>query len=225
MRLLLKAYEVLSDRALRAEYDRRLDYFLKRSHVRFDYRSFLEKRRGDMVSQSKLVLYDLLHDKNDEAVDLYKNLNSTPGFRLDLYLSWGDYMDCTFLLAEQFDRRGEYLRAFELFKQLYVDEIRKPYFKHFIDEVIDRIKHLTCFRMVRHIPPQTNIACLQELLSFNLPRKDKAFFYKKIAEIHMSSGRRDLAAEALRRGLEMDVKLPGVKKLKEKIGLPEYSVG
>jgi hypothetical protein len=79
--------------------------------------------------------------------------------------------------------------------------------------------------MVRHIPPQTNIACLQELLSFNLPRKDKAFFYKKIAEIHMSAGRRDLAAEALRRGLEMDVKLPGVKKLKEKIGLPEYSVG
>ena len=224
MRLLLKAYQVLCESRRRAEYDLRLQYFRKRQAVRFNYRAFLERRKDDMVSQSKLVFYDLLHNKSEEALSLYGELTATPGFRLDTYLSWGDYMDCTFLLAEEFDQRGEYLLAYELFKRLYLDETRKPYFKHFIDEVIDRIKTLTCFRMVRKIPPQVNIACLQELIAFDLPRKDKAFFYKKVAEIHMNAGRRDLAAEALQRGLEMDVKLPGVKKLKEKIGLPEYSI-
>ncbi len=224
MKLLIRAYEVLSDPESRAEYDKRLEVFHRQTALRFDYRTFLEKRRHDMASQSRLVLYDLLHDRDEEAVRLYRALRVTAGFRLDHYLNWGDYMDCMFLLAEQFERRGEYLLAFELFKQLYVDEIRKPYFRHFIDEVLERIKTLACFRMVRKIPPQVNIACLKQLLAFDLPRKDKAFFYKKIAEIYMTAGRRDLAAEALRRGLEMDVKLPGIKKLRERIGMPEYSV-
>jgi tetratricopeptide (TPR) repeat protein len=62
------------------------------------------------------------------------------------------------------------------------------------------------------------------MIRFNFSRKDNAFFYKKIAEIYCGLGRKDLALEYLNKGLELDQKLPGVKKLKEKIGYSEIPV-
>lgn len=219
MKLLLKAYKVLSNPEKREQYDR--TYVGFKHKVEFDYREFLRNRQNDLTYQSKLILFDLLHSNPVDALDLFEKLSANHRFSLDQYLNWEDYMDCTFLLAEQFDAYGNHLRAFELFKLLYLEELRRPYFKHFIDEVVERIKRIACFSLFRMVPPDRSIEYLKELLAFNFPRKDKALLYKRIAEIYSEMGMNDRAIEFLKTGLQFNKKLAGIKKLKEKIGYPE----
>ena len=218
MRLLLTAYEVLSDDARRDQYDRALRPFLQ---VRgFDYREFLLRRRDDPFSQSKLIFHDLLANLADEAVTLYERLMISESFELERYLSREDYMDCAFLLAEVFEGRGKFADAYRLYTKLYRYEVEKPYFHHFIDEVIDRLRSLLCFKMLPQLPPAEAIARLKEMIKFNFSRKDNAFFFKKLAEVYASMGRQDHALQCLRKGLLLDRKLSGVKKLMERIGCP-----
>ena len=219
MKLLLQAYQVLSNPQKREAYDKIAFRF--KATIESNYREFLRRRESDLVCQSKLILYDLLHANTIDALELYEKLAANHHFRLDLYLNWEDYMDCTFLLAEQFDLEGDHLKAFELFKKLYLEELRRPYFKHFIDEVVDRIKRIACFSLLQMLPPDRSINCLKELLAFELPRKDKATLYKRIAEIYSEMGQNQRAVEYLHRGLKFNKKLAGIKKLKEKIGYSE----
>jgi curved DNA-binding protein CbpA len=218
MRLLLTAYEVLSDIERREEYDRALHAV--RSAQGFDYRDFLRRRGDDPLSQSKLIFHDLLANHQEEAVDLYERLTSGRGFELERYLSREDYMDCAFLLAEVFEARTRYAEAYDLYRKLYFYERDKPYFHHFIEEVIDRLRSLLCFKMLPGLEPAEAISRLKEMIRLDFSRKDNAFFCKKLAEVYSSLGQRDLALQYLQKGLQLDRKLSGVKKLMERIGCP-----
>jgi curved DNA-binding protein CbpA len=218
MRLLLTAYEILGDMEKRAEYDRSLDSFLR---IRgFDYREFLLKRKDDPISQSKLIFHDLLANHQAEAVDLYERLVRASGFQLERYLSREDYMDCAFLLAEVFEARQRYNEAYFLYRKLYDYESSKPYFHHFIEEVVDRLRTLLCFKMLPQMEPSEAIVRLKDVLRLDFSRRDNAFFCKKLAEVYASIGQQDAALQYLQKGLQLDRKLSGVKKLMERIGCP-----
>jgi curved DNA-binding protein CbpA len=219
MRLLLAAYEVLGDIEKRIEYDRALASFLV---VRgFDYREFLKRRWNDPQSQSKLIFHDLLTNHQDEALALYETLIRSQRFDLERHLSREDYMDCAFLLAEVFETRGKYSDAYELYKKLYIYELEKPYFNHFTEELVERLRAIICFRLIGILSPRESIRCLHEMIRFDFSRKDNAFFYKKLAEIYSSLDETEMAVKCLQKGLQLDRKLSGVKKLMERIG---YSV-
>ena len=218
MRLLLTAYEVLSDIDKRDQYDRAL-HSLVGVHG-FDYREFLRRRRDDPFSQSKLIFHDLLANMPEDAVSLYESLVADGGFELERYLSREDYMDCAFLLAEVFEGRDQLWQAYRLYTKLCRYEREKAYFHHFIDEVIDRLRALVCFKMLPRLQPSEAISLLREMIRFNFSRKDNAFFYKKLAEVYAGSGQQETALDCLRKGLELDRKLSGVKKLMERIGCP-----
>ena len=221
MRLLLTAYEVLSDIEKRDDYDRALASFIR---VRgFDYREFLRRRTDDPLSQSKLIFHDLLANHQEEAVELYERLMTGRGFELERYLSREDYMDCAFLLAEVFEARSRYHEAYDLYRKLYYYERDKPYFHHFIDEVIDRLRTLLCFKMLPALEPADSISRLKEMIRLNFSRKDNAFFFKKLAEVYAALGQQDIALHYLQKGLQLDRKLSGVKKLMERIGCPAVS--
>lgn len=220
MRVLLAAYETLSNPRKRSDYDREFSLYF--SKVKFNYREFLRSKKDDLISQSKLIFYDLLNSEPDAALALYKELlQRYDSFSLEHYLGHEDYMDCLFLMAEALEKKGEYVKACELYKDLCQLEMKKPYFHHFMEEVVDRLRSITCFKMVASMPPQTSIRYIKDLIRFDFSRKDNAFFYKKIAEIYCSIGQKDLALQYLHKGLRLDQKLPGVKKLKEKIGYSE----
>jgi tetratricopeptide (TPR) repeat protein len=220
LRALLDAYEALSNPQKRGDYDREFAHYFAR--VKFDYREFLKNKRDDLVSQSKLIFYDLLNSDADAALQLYEDLATRfEDFSLERYLGHEDYMDCVFLMAEAFEKKGEYIKACELYKDLCRLENKRPYFHHFMEEIVDRLRAITCFKMVATMPAQTSIKYIKDLIRFNFSRKDNAFFFKKIAEIYCTLGQRDLALQYLHKGLRLDQKLPGVKKLKEKIGYSE----
>jgi len=216
MRLLLLAYNVLSNPVKRKAYDREFFSFAKIS--RFNYREYLKSQGTDLYVQCKLIFYDILNGFNEEAVRIYENLTRRNDFQLDKYLNDGDYRDCIFLLAEEFQNQKRYIKAFFLFKELIIAEAEKPYFHHFIDEVIDRLRYLVASKIQKKKSKNWCIIQVNQLLSLNIPNKDKAFFCKKIAEIYHRLGQRKHAIDYFKMALRFDKKISGTKKLIEKIG-------
>ena len=223
MRLLLAAYQILSDPLKKEQYDRS---FLRHFRAfRFDYRQFLKQSSDDIISQCRLILHDLLNSNEEEAVILYEYLlTRRPSLRLEHFLDHEDFMDCAFLLAEALEARANLAGAYQLYKEVYLAELERPYFHHFVDEVVDRLRDLVCFKMAQTYAPAVTIGYVNDLIRFNISRKDNAFFYKKLAEIAVSMGDHDRAVGYLRKGLELNHKLAGIKKLKEKIGLTDSPV-
>lgn len=215
MQRLIRAYETLIDPERREDYDRRL--LIYRAEYQFDYREYLRGHPMDLELQSKLVFFDLLHRHEDDAVRLYASLRRRPGYRLGDFLDREDFMDCAFLLAEEHECRSEYMEAFELFVETAILELERPYFRHFFAEVVERLRILVCFRMVSALGPDQVIGCIERLITLDLPPKDIAFYLKKAAELYADLGEYQTAASYLDRGLEMDEKLAGTKKLRARL--------
>lgn len=215
MRLLIQAYRTLVDPEAREQYDR--THFIVPPEFRFDYREFLQGRSDDMVSQSKLIFFDLLHSHEDDALSLFDYLSTTGAFDLSDYLDREDFMDCAFLLAEAYETRGTLLRAYELLVNIVDFELSKPYFRHFFYEVIARLRRIVCYKMPGFVSNELLLECLEELIERGLSPKETAFFYKKAAEVHLDEERFSDAATCLEKGLELNSKLSGARKLKERI--------
>ncbi|MBU8912526.1 MAG: J domain-containing protein [Spirochaetales bacterium] len=215
MQKLLQAYETLMDPIRREDYDRR--NFIFQPELKFDYREFLKSRPNDESIQSRLVFFDLLHQREDDALALYDRLAARDGFSLDRYLDREDYMDCAFLLAEEYEFRLRFRPAFELLLDIVELEHDEPYFRHFFVDVTERIRTLVCFKMPTELPPREVIEHLNRLIVLELPTKDIAFYLKKAAELYLDIGDSVTAATYLQRGLQLDEKLAGTKKLRERL--------
>jgi tetratricopeptide (TPR) repeat protein len=215
MQSLIRAYETLIDPARREDYDRRM--MILRPEVRFDYREFLKSRPRDREFQAKLVFFDLLHHNERDALELYDRLRKDPDFLLVEHLDREDYMDCAYILAEEYERRGQYEEALELIVSVIDLELESPYFKHFFLEVTEKLRTLVCFKMPTALEPHTVISAIDQVLMLDLSRKDLAFFLKKGAELYADLGDAATATTYLQRGLELDGKLAGTKKLRQRL--------
>lgn len=219
MRVLIQAYKTLADPELREHYDR--THFIIPDQYRFDYRSFLREREHDLASQAKLIFFDLLHDYPDEAIEVFdRRFRDRESLMWD-YLGREDFMDCAFLLAEEYERRNDLLQSYRLLTAIAVHEQLRPYFRHFFQEVIDRLRSLVCFKMFETLAADEVLGYIEELIEFDFSRKESAFYLKKAAELHLRRENVAEAKECLARGLALDEKLPGIKKLQEQISLKQ----
>ncbi|GHV85292.1 molecular chaperone DnaJ [Spirochaetia bacterium] len=165
MRRLLSAYEVLSSRERRFEYDRVFTRFTKKNF--FDYRSFLRERVDDPVSQAKLIFFLLLHLEDDEALDIWTR-NGGTDFPLHRCLDREDWMDCAFLLAEELDKRDRTYEAFTLLVRISAEERRRPYFKHFMEDVETFLRELVRLRLRHAVDGETYEVCIEALRSLGI---------------------------------------------------------
>jgi len=170
MRKLLVAYEVLSDSNRRFEYDRAYTRFTGKypNKQGFNYRSFLREKKDDPESQAKLIFFELLHLEEDEALSIWHNMGGLE-FPLDKYLDREDWMDCSFILAEELDKRGSCYEAFVILVNLVHEERRLPYFKHFMEEVEKLIKELARLRLRGAVDLETYLECMEALLGLGFP--------------------------------------------------------
>jgi tetratricopeptide (TPR) repeat protein len=136
---------------------------------------------------------------------------------MEPYMDREDFMDCSFLLAEEYEHRGEYLAAYRLLARVAELEQELPYFKHFYAEVVHRLRNVVCVKMVGSVPNARVIGCIESLIGIGMPKKEKAFYFKKAAELYLEEGDAVTAGAYLQRGLELDSKLAGAKKIREKI--------
>ncbi len=220
MQQLVAAYKTLIDENQRADYDR-LNAVV-RDKDEFDYREFLRQRRNDPLSQSKLIFFDLLNNNGTDAVELYEDLIGNGWFDLSLHLDREDFMDCAFLLAEEYERRDELIRSYRLLMKIVALETEKAYFRHFFAEVTDRLRVIVCSKMPGRVESRRILGYLEELIALNLSRQDTAQYLKKAAELHLAEQRAELALRYLNRGLQLDHRLGGAKRLRERIDAGLY---
>jgi len=219
MKDLLEAYEVLKDDVKRAAYDRKLA--LNRNSQRDMFRERLAAAT-DAASRAKLVLYDLLRGSAAEAVRLYEAaLADDLGFDVSRHLPPRDWMDCKFLLAEEYQRRKAYLKALGLFEAIYFSPLAKEHYRHFLHEVTERIRSLCCRDLARGASPEEAVAYYDRAMRLSLRRAEKAFLYKKMAECFCDCGSEESARECLARALELKPDLKGCQKIRRRLGLEE----
>ena len=214
MRRLLAAYHTLSDRNRRFEYDRAYARFSKK--VRFDYRSFLRERKDDPESQAKLVFFEFLHFREEEAISIWQEQGGL-GFLMERYLDREDWMDCYFILAEELSRRGYNYEAFVLLVKLIREERRLPYFRHFMEEVEAFLKELVRLHLRQAVDPETYMECMETLLDLGFSPQYEGRILRSIAETLIQLGEMDGAARVFREALRKYPALPNTIQLRRKL--------
>ncbi len=214
MRKLLAAYEVLSDPIRREKYDSSYIRFIK--HADFDYRTFLKERADDPSSQAKLIFFYFLHLEDDEAIEVWDKQGGLD-FSMEKYLDREDWMDCTFILAEELEKRGHIFEAFCLLTSLIREERRKPYFKHFMPEVETFLKELVRLKLHHAVDDETYISCLEEMLTLGFSSRDEARWMRSMAETLFKMGEFQGAQTVFKDALKKDPALPNTAVLKRKL--------
>jgi len=218
MRLLLEAYRMLSDPERRRVYDRTL----RRREAEeggFDYRRFLKGRPDDPESQAKLVVFDLLHDLEDEAIEIYERSKSLGDFRLERWLERGEAMDALFCLAEEYEKRERWLKAHSLYRRLILMERERPWFRYFFDVVALRFRTLVLLKLPKVLDEEDFVDRLEEAVALGISRRDSAQFLRKKAEVQLRRGETSAAIESLRRASELVPRLAGLSALRRRAGL------
>ena len=178
MRKLLAAYETLSDRDRRFEYDRAYNRFIGK--YRFDYRSFLMERKDDPGSQAKLIFFEFLHLEEETALLIWQKQGGLE-FPMEKYLDREDWMDCSYILAEELVKRRRYYEAFVILVGLVREERRLPYFKHFMGEVESFLKELVRLHLRSAVDSETYLECMEALLGLGFSSQYEERILRSIA--------------------------------------------
>lgn len=202
---LVRIYETLVNPSLREEYDRtRARHVSKKDE--FDYRSWLLKRHDDPASMAKLVFFDLLHLREEEAIARWQELGGL-NFPLDAYLDREDWMDCSFILAEELDRLGDPWAACRLLLSIIAEEERKPYFRHFFPEVVGLLREIARERLLGRVDDELAIDCLEDLVQLAIPAKEKARYWRSMGDALDRIGDRKEANRAWSMAMTLDSSL------------------
>lgn len=218
MRKLLAAYEILSDPDRRFEYDRAYNRFAGKylGKKGFDYRSFLMEQKDDPESQAKLIFFELLHLEEESAISIWQEQGGLD-FCMEKFMDREDWMDCGYILAEELAKRNRIYEAFVLLVKLVREERRRPYFKHFMEEVETFLKELVRLRLRQAVDAETYVECLNTLLGLGFSSRDEARWMRSLAEALMRLGEFGDAARIFGEALKRDPKLPNTVLLRRKL--------
>ncbi|MDX9827170.1 MAG: DnaJ domain-containing protein [Spirochaetia bacterium] len=216
MRLILEAYRILSDAEKRRAYDRSL----RRQQLEqggFDYRIFLKSRSFDPESQAKLIIFDLLHDLEDEAIAVYERSKSFGDFRLERWIERGEAMDAEYCLAEEYEKRGRLLKAYGIYKRLIAMEQEKAWFRYYFDVVSLKFRTLLLQKMPGRIDEDDYLDRLEEAIELDIGLRDSAQFLRKKAEVHLRRKEWEQAKDASDRAAALVPKLPGLAAVRKRL--------
>ncbi|MDR3324449.1 MAG: J domain-containing protein [Spirochaetaceae bacterium] len=216
MRRLLVAYETLSNRDRRFEYDRIFQY--AKQHDSWDYRTYLKERSDDPEYQAKRIFFELLHFEEDSAIKVWQESGGID-FPLWKFLDREDWMDCAFLLAEELARQGFAHEAFLILVSLLREEQEKPYFRHFTLDVELLLKEVVRLKLRRTVDDETWMDCLRAMLRLGFDAKTEAFYLKSLAEALFKTGDKESAREAFERAKTRDRKITLCKSARVGLGL------
>jgi curved DNA-binding protein CbpA len=216
MRKLLTAYEVLSDRDRRFEYDRVFGRFNRTYH--FDYRSFLHEQGNDPASKAKLVMFELLHMEEDTALSIWEEQGGID-FTMEKYLDREDWMDCIYIMAEELAGRERYYEAFNLLLRLIREERRLPYFRHFAEDIENFLKEIVRLKLRPSVEPESYVECLQMLLDLGFDSSYEARILRSMAETLIRMGELRSADRVFKEALRRDPGLPNTRQLKRKLNM------
>ncbi|HBE46868.1 MAG: J domain-containing protein [Spirochaetota bacterium] len=216
MRLILEAYKILSDAEKRRAYDRELRR-RERDNKGFDYHEFLQQRSDDPESQAKLIVYDLLHDLDEEALAIYERSKTFADFRLERWLERGEAMDAEYCIAEEYEKRGKYIKAYQIYKKLIRMELEKPWFRYYFEVVALKFRFLILQKMPGRVDEEDYLDRLDEAIELKIAPRETAQYLRKKVEILLHRGEAEAAEEALNQISLIYPKLAGFAALRSRV--------
>jgi len=205
--LLVTAYETLSNAKTRSSFDWAFSQSEKQKQKHFDYRVWLLKRDDD-ESRVKLIIYDLLRHREDEAVALYLNIKKeNPFFCFSSFLGREAFMDLGYILAEELLFRKEYYDAFLLFERIIKMECEKAYFKHFYPEVLKQVNTILRASFVSKLSDELAIDLYERAIDLPLDKKYGALCFCKAGELYLKMGDMEAAKICFKEALLLDTSL------------------
>ncbi|MDP2790593.1 MAG: hypothetical protein Q8O15_02425, partial [Rectinemataceae bacterium] len=171
----------------------------------------------DPESQAKLIVYDLLHNLDDEALEVYERSKSFGDFRLERWLDRGEAMDAEYCLAEEYERRGRLLKAYAIYKRLIGMEQEKAWFRYYYDVVALRFRTLVLQKMPGRIDEDDYLDRLDESIAMDIGTRDSAQFLRKKAEVHLRRKEWQAAHQALEEASRLMPRLPGLGAVRKRL--------
>lgn len=188
---LVQAYRVLSDLRQRSMFDESFTmhgFSHRNSENSFNYYDWL-KSRDDEESRCKFIFYTLMHQKEDEAVEEFKKLQTAnPYFTLKTWFTREDFMDYGYILCEELAVRGEYYDAFLLLDQIIQMEYSYRYFYIFFPEVISFALNILHRHIDGTISDELALDVYERALELNFGAKEDSFFLLKMSEEYARIG-------------------------------------
>jgi curved DNA-binding protein CbpA len=215
IKVLIKAYKTLTDSEKRLYYDKSLQ---SRNVERYYYTEEYKNDEFGLKVQAKRVLNDLLNKDGSKAVKNYELLKKeNEGFDLLAFLDLKDYLDCKFLLAEEYEKQENYTLAFKLYEDVYQKENGNPARRYLQEEIKERILRLSCKKLVKLVQGRSAIAYLNRVLNIKLNKVERAFVYKKIADCYLRLGEWNSAIVNFDTAMSLNPKLKGAQTLRNKL--------
>lgn len=215
---LVRAYEILSDFQRRTVFD--LSWFNRHKVERsrgnsFDYRQWLLERQ-DSESRAKLIFFDLLHGREDEAVAEFIRMNTeSPGFSLVDWFTREDFMDYGFILCEELVLRSCFYEASLLITRIIAMEQSYSYFRHFFPEVLVLARNLWLNQLEGTVSDELALDAWESALELNLSFKDDAALLVRMAGAYFRMGDAYTARVCLEESLRLDSKVKTPSSLKK----------
>ena len=202
----VRAYEVLSDARSRSIFDSSFftSFHAKRqSKDSFDYREWL-LNRTDEESRSKLIFFDLMHNREDDAVAEFKRMSMNHSdFTLKKWFTREDFMDYGFILCEELVIRREYYDAIILLEQIIRMEYSYSYFRLFFPEVLSLARNIFRNHIEGCMNDELALDAWERALELGFSVQDDAFFLRKMGEAYRRLGDEHTAVICIREAERM----------------------
>jgi curved DNA-binding protein CbpA len=215
IRILLEAYRILMDEEKRSAYNLRFP-----GRGRSGYRENLLRRRESPYARALLILYDLLNGDAGRAVINYENALSGKenGEELLERLGFADYLDCLFLLGEEYQNQSRFQEAVRHYEAAFRGDLKWNYFRRFRPELLERIRNIYCRKLARNADPADAIGYYRHLLDdYRFPRPQRAYFHKKMAESYCDLNDLKMARSHLAEAFRLKARLGGTKKIQQRL--------
>lgn len=218
-KVIIQAYKTLSDSTKRKQYDQLHKHHrqTKKTHVSPEAEE-TNTASSNVQARIRIIFTHLLDGHTQKATEKYQSL--IKDFATDdplLHLNHKDYVDCKFLLAEAYEKSGEYEFAI-LFYEATLERIQKNGNRsHLSKEIKERLRTIYCRRLVKKTTHRKALDYCEKALKLDLPKQENAFIYKKMAECYIGLEEYDNALQYLNKALSLKPNIQGTLKLKTKL--------
>ena len=229
-REICNAYDVLNDKKRKTDYDRILRNIERNQQSnRSNFEDF--NRLTQDYSKLEVLFQALLHQNYETGISMYEQIchgceQKGKKWCIDDFFNYEDSRDCEFLIAEAYQNLGfsngnssviERHRKIDLAMQIYESllsaEGKRPCFKHFIKEVKDRLKRIYLYHFSAEGYQQMCQIPLSKIQDLELPKRETAWIFKKIAEFYVEIDLFPHARQVLLMAFELQPNLAGAKKI------------
>ena len=218
MRDLIEAHRALSNPAIREVYDRQHRMHIGRKISDEQARRY--RQHATRVTRAEMILDKLLSGKAAEAVETYEAITGREeGFDLKKHLTSRDWVDCKFLLAEEYERQGRHEKALVLFEKLYGAKESEGRYKHFMHELREKLLHLYTRCLAPAAAPGKAVEYYLRALGLEPGKSKGAFLHKKMAECHLALENLDEARRQLAIAFKLNPDLKGAAKICQRLGV------